>query len=159
MNAHDLTFDSIDGRPLALRDFANKAVLIVNTASECGYTPQYRGLQSLWDRFRAKGLVVLGVPSNDFGAQEPGSEAEIREFCERTYKVTFPITKKQTVIGAGAHAFYGWVAGEIGEDALPRWNFHKYLIDQNGELAGAWPSRVEPNDPAIIRAIESALSR
>ena len=157
MNAHDLAFESIDGNPLALRDFGNKAVLVVNTASECGYTPQYRGLQSLWDRYRDRGLVVLGVPSNDFGAQEPGSEAEIRAFCERTYKVTFPITGKQTVIGAEAHPFYRWIASEVGEDAAPRWNFHKYLIDRRGELAGAWPSRVEPNDPAIIQAIEDTL--
>lgn len=158
MNAHDLSFDAIDGHPLALRDYAGKAVLAVNTASECGYTPQYRRLQSLWDRYRDKGLVVLGIPSNDFGAQEPGSDAAIRTFCERTYKVTFPLTRKQTVIGQGAHAFYRWIVDELGEDAAPRWNFHKYLINSKGELAGAWPSRVEPDDPAILGAIEAALA-
>ncbi|MFO0998234.1 MAG: glutathione peroxidase [Alphaproteobacteria bacterium] len=158
MNAHDLTIEANDGRPLAFRDFAGKAVLVVNTASECGYTPQYRGLQSLWDRYRQRGLVVLGVPSNDFGAQEPGSDAEIRAFCDRTYKITFPMAKKQVVIGAGAHAFYRWVASEIGEDAVSRWNFHKYLVDGRGDLAGAWPSRVEPEDPAIIQSIEAALA-
>lgn len=158
MNAHDLRFDTIDGRAFTLSDFAGRAVLIVNTASECGYTPQYRGLQALWDRYRDRGLVVLGIPSNDFGAQEPGDEAEIRAFCEKTYGVTFPMTKKQIVIGAGAHALYRWIVSEIGEDAAPRWNFHKYLIDRGGELAGAWPARVEPNDPAIIQAIEATLS-
>jgi glutathione peroxidase len=158
MNAHDLSFQAIDGNALPLRDFRGKALLVVNTASECGYTPQYRGLQSLWERYRNRGLVVLGVPSNDFGAQEPGSESEIRAFCERTYKVSFPMTQKQTVIGADAHPFYRWIAEEIGEDAAPRWNFHKYLIDGKGELAGAWSSRVEPDDPALIQAIESALS-
>jgi glutathione peroxidase len=157
MNAHDLAFVSIDGRAFPFRDFAGNAVLVVNTASECGYTPQYRDLQALWDRYKAKGLVVLGIPSNDFGAQEPGTEADIRAFCQKNFKVTFPMTTKQTVIGSGAHEFYRWVASEIGEDAAPRWNFHKYLIDRSGGLAGTWPARIEPNDPAIIQAIEATL--
>src|SRR5690242_9518153 len=99
MSAHDYAFTAIDGKPMKMSDFKGKAVLVVNTASECGLTPQYAGLQSLYDRYKAKGLVVLGVPSNDFGGQEPGSEAEIREFCAANYKVSFPMTAKNKVIG------------------------------------------------------------
>lgn len=159
MSAHDFTFTAIDGRPLPMSGFAGKAVLLVNTASECGYTPQYAGLQALWRDYRDRGLVVLGVPSNDFGAQEPGSEAEIRDFCSTRFAVDFPLTAKQTVIGGGAHPLYRWIAEEVGEDAAPRWNFHKYLIDPQGELVGAWPSRVAPDAPELRAAIEDVLPK
>jgi glutathione peroxidase len=132
-------------------------VLIVNTASECGYTPQYAALQQLWQRYRDRGLVVLGVPANDFGAQEPGDEPAIASFCQTNYGVDFPLTAKQTVIGGAAHPFYRWVAAEFGEAAAPKWNFHKYLVAPDGSLAGLWPSAVEPLDPEIVAAIESAL--
>ena len=115
--AHVFTFASIDGKDLPLKSFAGKAVLIVNTASECGYTPQYAGLQKLWQERRGDGLVVLGVPSNDFGAQEPGSEQAIRQFCTARFQVDFPMTVKQTVIGGKAHPFYRWIAEELGEGA------------------------------------------
>lgn len=157
MSAHDYSFAKIDGGDLPLKAFRGKPVLIVNTASECGFTPQYKGLEALWRRYGPKGLVVLGVPSNDFGAQEPGSEAEIQRFCERTYQVSFPMTAKVAVIGPKAHPFYRWVASELGEDAAPRWNFHKYLIDGAGELAEAWPSKVEPGAKAVTEAVERLL--
>lgn len=156
-NAHDFEFTAIDGAPLPLSRFAGNAVLVVNTASECGFTPQYAGLQTLWERHRDRGLVVLGVPSNDFGAQEPGDEDAIAAFCSQRYSVTFPMTAKVRVIGGDAHPFYRWIAETLGEDAAPRWNFHKYLVGGDGELAAMWPSKVEPGDDAIAAAIDDAL--
>jgi glutathione peroxidase len=157
-SAHDFTLPGIGGGEVRLKDFKGEAVLLVNTASECGFTPQYRDLEALWRERKGKGLVVLGVPSNDFGAQEPGIESDIRAFCEKNYGVTFPLAAKQKVIGGGAHPLYRWIAGELGEGAAPKWNFHKYLIDREGGLAGAWPSRVSPTSPEIKRAIDEALA-
>jgi glutathione peroxidase len=158
MSAHDFEFRSIDGKPLKLKDFAGHPVLVVNTASECGLTPQYKGLQALYDTFRDRGLVVLGVPSNDFGGQEPGTEAEIENFCTERYRVTFPMTSKYAVVGANAHPFYKWAVSEAGEGAAPRWNFHKYLIGKDGALAGTFASKMTPEDPALRSAIEAALA-
>ena len=158
MSAHDFAFNSIDGEPLPLARFRGRPMLVVNTASECGYTPQYADLEALWRRYRDRGLVVLGVPSNDFGAQEPGGEAEITAFCRTTYDVDFPMTAKQTVIGGDAHPFYRWIVEEVGEGAAPKWNFHKYLVGPDGELAALWPSAVTPLDPEITGAIEGLLA-
>jgi glutathione peroxidase len=157
-SAHDFTLPSIGGGEIRLKDFAGEAVLLVNTASECGFTPQYRDLEALWRERKGKGLVVLGVPSNDFGAQEPGTNADVRKFCEKNYAVTFPLAEKQQVIGAGAHPLYRWIAAELGEGAAPKWNFHKYLIGPDGALAGAWPSKVAPKSPEIAKAIDEALA-
>lgn len=159
MSAFDFEFKGIDGETLALSNFKGRPVVVVNTASECGFTPQYADLETLWRRYRDRGLVVLGVPSNDFGAQEPGEEAEIKEFCESTYGVDFLLTAKQKVVGGDAHPFYRWVVAELGEGAAPQWNFHKYLIGPDGALAGLWPSKVGPLDPAVIAAIEELLER
>ena len=155
--AHDFSFTSIEGKPLAMKGFKGKAVLVVNTASECGLTPQYKGLEALWKQYKEKGLVVLGVPSNDFGAQEPGKESEIKAFCEMRYGVDFPLTSKEHVSGAGAHPLYKWIAGEVGEAGTPRWNFHKYLIGKNGEIAATFGSRIEPSAPELREAIDAAL--
>ena len=156
MSAHDFEFASIDGKPLKLSDFAGKAVLVVNTASACGFTPQYKGLEDLWRNYRDKGLVVLGVPSNDFGAQEPGSETQIQNYCETRFNVSFPMTSKSTVIGGNAHPFYKWIVSQAGEGAAPRWNFHKFLIDTKGNLAGAFPSKVAPEDAKLTEANDAA---
>jgi glutathione peroxidase len=156
---HDFSFRSIDGGQLPLTQFKGKAVLVVNVASQCGLTPQYSGLEALWQAKRDKGLVVLGVPANDFGAQEPGTEAEIKTFCETRFAVDFPMTAKEQVIGAGAHALYKWVAGELGEDAAPKWNFHKYLFNKDGTIAGTFGSRTEPGDAAMNAAIDEALKK
>lgn len=156
-NAHAFSFTSIEGKPLAMSGYKGKAVLLVNTASACGLTPQYKGLEALWQAYRDKGLVVLGVPSNDFGAQEPGSETEIKSFCEVRYGVDFPLTKKEHVIGTAAHPLYQWIAKELGEAAIPRWNFHKYLIGKDGNLAGTFGSRTEPEAAELKTAIETAL--
>lgn len=153
MSAHQFSFPGRDGGEVKLADFAGRPVLVVNVASECGYTPQYAAMQKLW-RERGDELVVLGVPSNDFGAQEPGSEAEIKTFCETRYGVDFPMTAKQTVIGGTAHPFYRWVVEQAGEGAAPKWNFHKILIGPDGELAGLWPSKVEPDSSEIAAAID-----
>ncbi|MFO1434301.1 MAG: glutathione peroxidase [Candidatus Competibacteraceae bacterium] len=159
MTAHDFTFMDINQQPLSLAEFRGRPLLIVNTASECGYTPQYADLQKLWERYRARGLVVLGVPSNDFGAQEPGTETQIQEFCSTRYGVDFPLTARQKVSGGDAHPFYRWIGQHLGEAGVPRWNFHKYLIDKEGNLADLWPSRVEPLSKEITQAVEALLRR
>ncbi|HVC50662.1 MAG TPA: glutathione peroxidase [Stellaceae bacterium] len=156
-DAYQFTFAALDGAPLPLSAWRGRPVLVVNTASFCGYTPQYRDLEALWRTYRDRGLVVLGVPSNDFGAQEPGTAAEIKTFCESTYAVDFPLTEKVRVIGAGAHPFYRWVAATLGEGAAPRWNFHKFLVGPDGQLAGTWPSQVRPTGAAVTGEIEKLL--
>ena len=158
MSAYDFDFAGIEGGALPLKAWKGKPILVVNTASFCGFTPQYTDLEKLWRKYKDRGLVVLGVPSNDFGQQEPGSAKEIKAFCE-TYDVSFPLTEKAKVLGADAHPFYRWVAAELGDAGVPRWNFHKYLIDANGELAGAWPSRVTPLSKEVTEAVEQALKR
>jgi len=156
-SAHDFNFTTIDGKPLPMKSFAGRPVLVVNVASFCGLTPQYSDLQQLHETYGPKGLVVLGVPSNDFGAQEPKTEPEIAQFCETSYGVTFPMTSKQKVIGSDAHALYQWIAKEAGEGATPKWNFHKYLIGKKGELIETFGSRVSPGAPEVKKSIESAL--
>jgi glutathione peroxidase len=154
-SAHAFAFAGLDGRELRLAAHAGKPILIVNTASLCGYTPQYAGLQELWQRYRGRGLMVIGVPSNDFGGQEPGGKTEIDHTVHR-YGVTFPLAAKVDVRGAGAHPFYRWLALERPGD-VPRWNFHKYLIDRDGRLKASFPSAVTPTDPRIVAAIEREL--
>ena len=157
--AYDFSFKSIDGKPLPFSTFKGKAVLVVNVASACGLTPQYSGLEELWKEKSGKGLVVLGVPANDFGAQEPGTEDQIKTFCETRFGVDFPMTAKEHVIGPQAHPFYKWIAGELGEDAAPKWNFHKYLIGKDGSIAGTFGSRTPPDDANMNSEIEAALSK
>jgi glutathione peroxidase len=156
-NAYRFEFVSIDGERLPFDAWRGRVVLVVNTASFCGYTPQYSDLEALWQRYRDRGLIVLGVPSNDFGRQEPGSSGEIREFCTTNYAVDFPLTEKCRVIGGEAHPFYRWIADNLGEAGTPRWNFHKYLVGPGGELAGAWPAQVSPTDPRITGEIHRLL--
>lgn len=158
-NAHDFSFTSIDSELLPLSSFDGKVLLVVNTASFCGFTGQYAGLQALWERYRDEGLVLLGVPSNDFGDQEPGSAAEIKSFCEVNFDIDFPLTEKQHVKGADAHPFYAWASTSLGPGKAPRWNFHKYLIDRRGELVGSFGTSVRPEDPALVSAIEGLLTR
>ena len=156
-SAHDFSFTSIEGKPLTLGEFAGKAVLVVNTASACGLTPQYKGLQALWEARQGDGLVVLGVPSNDFGAQEPGSEGEVKAFCELRYGVSFPLTAKNQVTGPGAHPFYLWLAETTGEAGLPRGNFHKFPVGKGGAPEGGVGSRTEPGAPELVAAVHAAL--
>ena len=158
-SAHEFQFRELSGEgPIDLATLAGSVVLVVNVASACGYTPQYRDLEALYQAKKAKGLVVLGVPSNDFGAQEPAPEAQIREFCDSSYKVTFPMTGKVEILGAGRHPFYAWIADTAGSAALPRWNFHKYLIGKQGELLQAFPASAVPLGPEMLNAIDKALA-
>ena len=158
-SAHDFSFKSIDGKQIHLKDYAGKAVLVVNVASFCGFTPQYSELQKLHEKYGPKGLVVLGVPSNDFGAQEPKSESEIKKFCESSFGVTFQMTSKEQVVGVDAHGLYEWISVHAGEAAAPKWNFHKFLFDKEGHLAGSWPSKVSPTSKEITGEIEKVLAR
>ncbi|GFZ77657.1 glutathione peroxidase [Elstera cyanobacteriorum] len=156
-SAYDFSFQSIDGQPLPLATFKGKAVLVVNTASQCGFTPQYKGLEALYDRYGAQGLIVLGVPSNDFGGQEPGQNSDIKNFCETTFDVSFPLTEKTHVTGSDAHPFYKWAAEKMGMVAKPRWNFHKYLIGPDGALVDWFSTVTEPTSPRVTKAIETLL--
>lgn len=157
MTAHDFEFVALDGAPLRLKDHAGKPLMVVNTASFCGYTPQYAELEALWKAYRDKGLVLVGVPSDDFGRQEPGTNAEIKAFCE-TYDVSFPLAEKAVTSGPQAHPFYRWIAAELGEGALPRWNFFKYLFGRDGLPRESWPSRTTPMSAEIRKAVEAALA-
>jgi glutathione peroxidase len=156
-SAHDYSFDSITGGPLPLTTFKDKVVLVVNTASKCGLTPQYDGLEKLYTDYKDKGLVVLGVPCNQFMGQEPGTEAEIKDFCETRFGVDFPLTGKVEVKGEGAHPFYKWAEAELGEPAVPVWNFHKILIGKDGQAIRAFGPRTEPLDAEVTAEIEKAL--
>ena len=156
-SAYDYSFDSIDGKPLPLTTFKDKVVLVVNTASKCGLTPQYNGLEQLYSDYKDKGLVVLGVPCNQFMGQEPGTDAEIQTFCSTTFGIDFPMTSKVDVKEANAHPFYKWAETELGEPAVPVWNFHKILIGKHGEALQAFGPRTEPQDPGLVAAIEGAL--
>lgn len=150
----DMRFDSIDGGTLALADWKGKAVLVVNTASRCGYTNQYDGLQALQDRYAEAGLVVLTVPSNDF-RQELADEAQVKEFCEVNFGLTLPMTTITQVTGAQAHPFYSWLRDTHG--VAPDWNFNKVLIDTKGDFAGFWGARTRPLSRSLTAAIEAEL--
>ena len=158
VTAYAFTFKGLDGADIPLSSYAGHPILVVNTASLCGYTPQYTGLQALWTRYRSQGLLVLGVPSNDFGSQEPGGAREITQTAHDEYHVSFPLTEKVAVKGADAHPFYKWAAAERPLEA-PRWNFHKYLVGRDGHLKAGFTSAVEPSDPRLIAAIEQELAR
>lgn len=155
--AYDYSFDAIAGGELPMTTFRDKVVLVVNTASRCGLTPQYDGLEKLYSDYKDRGLVVLGVPCNQFMGQEPGTEAEIQTFCRTTFGVDFPMTAKVDVKGDDAHPFYRWAEAELGEQAAPVWNFHKILIGRHGQAIRAFGPRTEPQDPEVIGAIEAAL--
>jgi glutathione peroxidase len=155
-SAYDYQFTTIDGKPMPMSQYKGKTVLVVNTASQCGFTPQYKGLEALSQSYKDKGLIVVGVPSNDFGGQEPGSNSDIKKFCEANYDVDFPLAEKVEVTGSSAHPFYKWAAGEKGE---PKWNFHKYLIGPDGKLIAAFPSRVAPESAEMHAAIDANLPK
>ncbi len=157
-SAFEVTTKTIDGKPMPWAQFKGKVLLVVNTASFCGYTPQYEGLQALQDRYGAKGFTVIGVPSGDFGDQEYESGKEIADFCEATYRVKFPMTEKAVVKGASATPFYRWAASTLGADKAPAWNFHKYLVGRDGKLIAAYPSKVTPQSAELVGAINSAIA-
>jgi glutathione peroxidase len=155
--AYAFSFPALSGDDIRLAEFTGRPLLVVNTASLCGYTPQYAGLQELWTEFGERGLAMVGVPSNDFGGQEPGGATEIAATARHQYGVTFPITAKAVVIGPNAHPFYKWAA-QARPNEVPRWNFHKYLIGRDGYLAEVFASAVEPTDTRVKTAIAKALA-
>lgn len=155
--AHAFSFENIDGGQFDLKDFAGKPVLVVNTASMCGFTYQYEGLQALYDRYKARGLVVLTVPSDDFGGQEYASEEKVKQFCEVNFGLDLPMTNITKVRGRDAHPFYAWAKQDLGPAKAPRWNFHKYLVAPDGRLVGAFSHGTEPEAPALTKAIEAIL--
>lgn len=156
--AYDFEFTTLIGEePMSLSAYKGKVLLVVNTASKCGYTKQYAGLQALYDEYKDRGLVVIGVPSNDFKQQEPGTAADIKKFCELNYGVTFPMTSKVEVIGDHAHPFYRWANTTLGFGSAPKWNFHKYLVDRQGRLVDYFYTTTDPQSDKIKEAIEKLL--
>src|SRR6266513_5556304 len=152
----DRNVQTLDERAQSLCQYAGKVVLIVNTASQCGYTPQYEGLEALYRKYQSRGLVVLGFPSNDFGGQEPGSNKEIASFCVNQYAIDFPMFSKSSVRGAAANPLFAELAKTTGK--APQWNFHKYLIDRGGRQVLSVETRVEPTDPRLVSSIEKFLA-
>jgi glutathione peroxidase len=157
ITAYGFSFPALESGDIRLGDFAGRPFLVVNTASQCGYTPQYGGLQELWNQFHGRGLMIVGVPSNDFGGQEPGGAKEIAETAQHQYGVSFPIAAKTVVKGPNAHPFYKWAA-EARPKELPRWNFHKYLVGRDGYIADVFAESVEPTDTRIKTAIARSLA-
>ena len=153
---HDFSIESIAGEEMKLDKFKNKVVLLVNTASQCGFTPQYAGLQKIYDRYKEEGFIVLGVPSNDFN-QELKSDSEVKEFCEIRYGVNFPMTSIQKIKGQDAHPLYKWISANMSVIAQPRWNFHKYLIGKDGSIINWFSSMTSPTSEGMIKQIETAL--
>jgi len=157
ITAYAFSFPALAGDDIRLAEYAGRPLLVVNTASLCGFTPQYAGLQELWSGFRDRGLMIIGVPSNDFGGQEPGGVTEIAQTAQHQYGVTFPIAAKAIVKGPHAHPFYKWAAEARPRD-VPRWNFHKYLISRDGYIADVFPESVEPADTRVKTAVARALA-
>ena len=157
ITAYAFSFPALEKGEIKLADYAGQPLMIVNTASLCGFTPQYAGLQQLWTEFHDRGLMIIGVPSNDFGGQEPGGASDIAETAQHQYGVTFPIAAKTVVKGPNAHPFYKWAA-DIRPKDVPRWNFHKYLIGRDGNIAEVFPESVEPTDTRVKTTIARALT-
>ena len=153
----DFEINDINEKTFALEQFKNKTILLVNVASNCGFTKQYSELQELYDEYNDKGLVVLGVPSNQFGGQEPGSNNEIKDFCETNFNITFPMTAKVDVKGENAHPIYLWAKENYGNSAVPKWNFHKILINKYGKIEETYSSFTKPMSKKLINKIEEIL--
>jgi len=155
--AYDYKFNDIDGSELNLNKFKNKVIVVVNVASQCGFTKQYEDMQKVWENYQNKGVVMLGVPSNDFGKQEPGTSEEIKNFCEAKFGITFPMTEKVSVKGENAHPFYIWARENHGKSTIPKWNFHKIIIGKDGKVLDTFASMTNPSSKKFIKAIEKAL--
>ena len=155
--AYDYKFNDIDGSELNLNKFKNKVIVVVNVASQCGFTKQYEDMQKVWENYQNKGVVMLGVPSNDFGKQEPGTSEEIKNFCEAKFGITFPMTAKVSVKGENAHPFYIWARENHGKSTIPKWNFHKIIIGKDGKVLDTFASMTNPSSKKFIKAIEKAL--
>ncbi len=155
--AYDFDFKDLDGSELKLSDYQNKVIVVVNVASKCGFTKQYEDMQKIWENYQEKGLVMLGVPSNDFGSQEPGNSNEIKNFCEAKFGISFPMTEKISVKGENSHPFYKWAKKNHGSSAVPKWNFHKIIIGKDGKIVDTFASITKPSSTKFISSIEKAL--
>jgi glutathione peroxidase len=153
----DHSIKNINNETIALNQYKGKTILLVKVASNCGFTKQYAGLQTLYDKYKNKGLIVLGIPSNQFGGQEPGSNDEIKDFCETNFNITFPITDKVDVKGDNANELYKWAKDNFGNSTVPKWNFHKILINKDGKIHDTFSSFTEPLSNKIIKQIELIL--
>jgi glutathione peroxidase len=156
--AYDFYFNDLEGRPLHLSKYKNKVLVVINVASQCGFTKQYEDMQEIWEKYQAKGIIILGVPSNDFGNQEPGDNKEIKKFCESKFGITFPMTEKVSVKGENAHPFYKWARQNHGKSAIPKWNFHKIIIDKEGKIKDTFASITNPSSKKFILSLEKALN-
>ena len=155
--AYDFKFKDLDGSALNLSEYKGKVVVVVNVASQCGFTNQYEDMQNVWEQYQAKGIVMLGVPSNDFGKQEPGSNEDIKNFCEAKFGISFPMTEKVSVKGADAHPFYIWAEKNYGKSAVPKWNFHKIIINKEGKIEKTFSSMTNPSSQKFKEVIENLL--
>ena len=155
--AYDFKFKDLDGSTLNLSEYKGKVVVVVNVASQCGFTNQYEDMQNVWEQYQSRGIVMLGVPSNDFGKQEPGSNEDIKNFCEAKFGISFPMTEKVSVKGADAHPFYIWAEKNYGKSAVPKWNFHKIIINKEGKIEKTFSSMTNPSSKKFIEVIENLL--
>ena len=155
--AYDFNFKDLDGSNLSLSDYKNKVIIVVNVASQCGFTKQYEDMQKVWEKYQKEGIVMIGVPSNDFGNQEPGDSNEIKNFCESKFGITFPMTEKVTVKGDLAHPFFIWAKNNYGKSAIPKWNFHKIVIGKDGKIADTFASITKPTSKKFINMIEKLI--
>ena len=155
--AYDFSFNDLDGGPLNLSEFKNKVIVVVNVASQCGFTKQYEDMQKIWEKYQKKGVIMLGVPSNDFGNQEPGSNKEIKNFCEAKFGITFPMTEKVSVIGNEAHPFFIWAKENHGKSAVPKWNFHKIIINKEGKIEKTFSSMTNPSSKRFNEIIKELI--
>ena len=154
---YDFDFNDLDGSPLNLSEYKNKVIIVINVASQCGFTKQYEDMQKIWEKYQSRGVIILGVPSNDFGNQEPGSSQEIKNFCEAKFGISFPMTEKLSVKGESAHPFYKWAEKNHGKTAVPKWNFHKIIIGKNGKIVDTFASITNPSSKKFVKALEKAL--
>ena len=156
--AYDFNFKDLDGTNLSLSEYKNKIIVVVNVASKCGFTTQYEDMQKIWEKYQSKGLIILGVPSNDFGGQEPGTNKEIKNFCVSKFGISFPMTEKVSVKGSNAHPFYLWAKENHGKSAIPKWNFHKIIINKEGKVSETFSSITNPSSKKFLNSIEKLLS-
>ena len=155
--AYDFNFKDLDGSPLNLSNYKGKVIVAINVASQCGFTNQYEDMQQVWEKYQSKGIVILGIPSNDFGKQEPGSNEDIKNFCEAKFGISFPMTEKVSVKGSEAHPFYIWAQKNYGKSTIPKWNFHKIIIDKDGKVAETFSSITNPSSNKFIKALEKLI--
>lgn len=154
---YEFTFNDLDGSQLNLSNFKNKVIVIINVASQCGFTKQYEDMQKVWEKYQDKGIIIIGVPSNDFGNQEPGTNKEIKDFCEAKFGITFQMTEKVKVKGPEAHPFYLWAKKNHGKTAVPKWNFHKIIIDKSGKIVETFSSITNPSSKKFLKVLDSLI--